>query len=111
MARIVGGIGTSHAPSIAHAYDKGHQREPMWKPLFDSYLPAKEWLKSKSPDLMIVIYNDHLNRFFFDAYPTFALGVAESFPGADEGWGKRNLPDLAGDRGFAVDDRATSRKL
>ena len=45
MARIVGGIGTSHAPSIAHAYDKGSQAEPVWQPLFEGYLPAKEWLK------------------------------------------------------------------
>jgi hypothetical protein len=101
MARIVGGIGTSHAPSIAHAYDGGHTGEPTWKPLFDGYVPAKEWLSKTAPDLLVVVYNDHLNRFFFDAYPTFALGVAESFPGADEGWGKRNLPDLAGDTAFA----------
>jgi protocatechuate 4,5-dioxygenase beta chain len=97
VARIVGGIGTSHAPSIAHAYDGGHQEEALWKPLFDGYLPAKKWLSRTAPDAMIVVYNDHLNRFFFDAYPTFALGVAESFPGADEGWGRRNLPDLKGD--------------
>ncbi len=49
---------------------------------------------------MIVVYNDHMNRFFFDAYPTFALGVADSFPQADEGWGKRDLPDLPGDSAF-----------
>ena len=27
MARIVGGIGCSHAPSIAHSYDRGLQNE------------------------------------------------------------------------------------
>jgi protocatechuate 4,5-dioxygenase beta chain len=97
VARIVGGIGTSHAPSIAHAYDGGHQEEALWKPLFEGYRPARKWLLETAPDAMIVVYNDHLNRFFFDAYPTFALGVADSFPGADEGWGKRNLPDLRGD--------------
>ena len=50
-----------------------------------------------APDCLIIIYNDHMNRFFFDAYPTFALGVADHVPGADEGWGQRDLPDLAGD--------------
>ena len=75
MAQITGGIGTSHAPSIAAAYDKGRQQDPLWQPLFDGYVPARKWLESVKPDLMIMIYNDHMNRFFFDAYPTFALGV------------------------------------
>jgi protocatechuate 4,5-dioxygenase beta chain len=100
MARIVGGIGTSHAPSIAHAWDHKKQAEPMWAPLFDGYAPAKEWLKRMAPDLMIVFYNDHMNRFFFDAYPTFALGVGELHELADEGWGKRDFPPLAGDPEF-----------
>ena len=100
MARIVGGIGSSHAPSIAQAWDKGQQSDPLWAPLFDGYKPVKHWLADLRPDLMIVVYNDHMNRFFFDAYPTFALGVADTFPQADEGWGKRDLPDLPGDSAF-----------
>lgn len=100
MARIIGGIGSSHAPSIAHAYDKGLQAEPLWAPLFEGYGPAKRWLAEAAPDVMIVFYNDHMNRFFFDAYPTFALGVGEVHPHADEGWGRRNFPDLAGDSAF-----------
>ena len=101
MARIIGGIGTSHSPSIAQAYDQDQQDDPMWKPLFDGFRPVKEWLKAAAPDLMIVVFNDHVNRFFFDAYPTFALGVGTHLPGADEGWGKRDLPDLNGDSHFA----------
>jgi hypothetical protein len=101
MARIVGGIGCSHAPSIAHSYDRGLQNDPMWAPLYQGYAPAKDWLGKLRPDLMIVVYNDHMNRFFFDAYPTFALGVSESHPQADEGWGKRDLPDLPGHAKFS----------
>jgi hypothetical protein len=101
MARIVGGIGCSHAPSIAHSYDRGLQNDPMWAPLYQGYAPAKEWLDKLRPDLIIVVYNDHMNRFFFDAYPTFALGVSESHPQADEGWGKRDLPDLPGHAKFS----------
>jgi hypothetical protein len=40
MARIVGGIGCSHAPSIAHSFDRGLQKDPMWAPLYDGYAPA-----------------------------------------------------------------------
>jgi hypothetical protein len=100
MARIIGGIGSSHAPSMAQAWDKGQQADALWAPLFEGYVPVKRWLEAQHPDLMIVIYNDHMNRFFCDAYPTFALGVAESFPQADEGWGRRALPDLPGDSAF-----------
>ncbi len=60
----------------------------------------KEWLRRAAPDLMVLIYNDHVNQFFFDAYPTFALGVGERHGQADEGWGKRDLPDVAGDPDF-----------
>jgi aromatic ring-opening dioxygenase catalytic subunit (LigB family) len=73
----------------------------MWAPLYQGYAPAKQWLDALKPDLMVVVYNDHMNRFFFDAYPTFALGVADSHPQADEGWGKRNLPDLPGHSKFS----------
>ena len=101
MARIVGGIATSHAPSMAYAYDKGFEQDPRWKPLFDGYKPARAWLKQAAPDVLIVFYNDHMDRFFFDAYPTFAIGVAERFPLADEGWGKRAFSELTGDLDFA----------
>lgn len=97
MGRIIGGVGTSHAPSIANAYDKNLQRDPLWAPLFDGYVPVRSWLDAQRPDVLIIVYNDHMNRFFFDAYPTFALGVGEFHPQADEGWGKRDLPDLPGD--------------
>lgn len=97
MARVIGGVGTSHAPSIAHAYDKGIQEQAMWAPLFDGYKPVKQWLDIEKPDVFVIVYNDHMNRFFFDAYPTFALGVADSYAPADEGWGKRDFPDMRGD--------------
>jgi protocatechuate 4,5-dioxygenase beta chain len=100
MARIIGGIGSSHAPSIAHAYDHHKQADPLWAPLFDGYAPAKSWLAAQKPDLLIVLYNDHMNRFFFDAYPTFALGVGDLHQQADEGWGKRDLPPVPGHAAF-----------
>ncbi|WP_428538922.1 class III extradiol dioxygenase family protein [Rhodopila sp.] len=101
MATVIGGIGTSHAPTIGVAWDKGQQREPMWAPLFDGYVPARRWLDEVKPDLFLIVYNDHVNQFFFDAYPTFALGVGAVHAQADEGWGKRALADLPGDPDFA----------
>jgi len=101
MGRIVGGIGSSHAPSFGPVYDKGQQKDPIWAPLFDGYVPVRAWLEGLRPDLFIVVYNDHGNQFFFDAYPTFALGASEVYPQADEGWGKRDLPDMRGDPDFS----------
>jgi len=101
MAQVIGGIGSAHAPSIGAMWDKGMQRDERWAPVFSGFEPAKRWLEALRPDLLVIFYNDHMNRFFFDAYPTIALGVGEVHRQADEGWGKRNLPDLRGDPEFA----------
>ncbi len=101
MGRIVGGIGCSHAPALAGVYDSKLQDTPLWKPIFDGFAAAKEWLEARRPDLVIVAYNDHLNHFFLDAYPTFALGVAAQFPLADEGRATRRFEPLPGHPAFA----------
>jgi hypothetical protein len=97
MGRVVGGVGSSHAPSLGVVHDKGLQKDPVWAPLFDGFPPVRAWLQGLRPDAFIVVYNDHMNRFFFDAYPTLALGASDVYTQADEGWGKRDLPDLRGD--------------
>ena len=33
MARIIGGIGTSHVPTIGMAFDRGKQQDPDWNEL------------------------------------------------------------------------------
>lgn len=96
MAVLIGGIGSSHAPSIAHAFDHAQAGKPEWKPMFDAYGPVREWLVQQRVDTLVVFYNDHLNHFQFSAYPTFALGVAESMPVADEGSGARDFPPVPG---------------
>ena len=96
MANIIGGIGTSHVPTIGVAYDKGRQLDPAWSPLFEGYKPVAEWLKQRQPDVLVIFYNDHASQLFFDFYPTFALGMADRFELADEGAGLRPLPSIPG---------------
>lgn len=96
MATIIGGIGSSHVPTIGLAFDKGKQKDPAWEPLFKGYEPVAEWLAERKPDVLVVFYNDHANSLFFDFYPTFALGVSPIFEIADEGAGKRPLPPIKG---------------
>jgi len=97
MGRIVGGIGLSHVPSIGPVVDRGRMQEPAWQPLFDAYIPVRQWLAKIKPDVAIVVYNDHGADFTFDKYPTFALGVAERYAIGDEGFGTRPLPEIEGD--------------
>src|SRR5437588_5657993 len=101
MARIIGGIGTSHVPTIAMAFDKGKQQDPDWQPLFRGYEAVAKWLAAKKPDVLFFCFNDHATSFFFDHYPTFALGVSEEYRIADEGLGERPIPRLKGHAALA----------
>ena len=96
MARIVGAIATSHTPTIGFAFDGKKQEDPAWKPIFEAYEPIKAWLADKKPDVLFVIYNDHISSFFFDHYSAFCLGIGEEYPVADEGGGPRGLPPIKG---------------
>ena len=101
MARIVGGIATSHTPTIGFALDGNKQQDPVWQPIFEAYEPIKAWLKEKQPDVLFLIYNDHVTSFFFDHYSAFVLGVGEEWKVADEGGGMRKLPPVKGHAALA----------
>ena len=96
MARILAGVGTSHVPAIGAALDTGKAGEPYWKAIIDGYDRSKEWLKEVNPDVVVLVYNDHGTAFALDVVPTFALGVTDVYPPADEGWGPRPVPDVIG---------------
>ena len=102
MARVIGGFGVSHSPSMGYEYDRGiaGKFDPRWKVWYDGLQPVKRWLAEAKPDQIVVVYNDHLNHFTFEAYPTLALGVAETFQQADEGFGLRPFPSVTGDTTF-----------
>ncbi len=101
MAKFVGGIGTSHVPAIGAAVDHGKTQTDYWKPLFDGYEPAREWIKEKKPDVAIIVFNDHASAFSLELIPTFAIGVADTFEPADEGYGPRKVPSVEGDAKLA----------
>jgi gallate dioxygenase len=101
MANIIGAIASSHTPTIGFALDANKQHDAAWAPIFKAYEPVQQWLAEKKPDVMLVIYNDHVTSFFFDHYSAFSLGIGESYSAADEGGGARNLPPVAGHTGLA----------
>ena len=96
MAKIVAGVGTSHTPAIGAALDLGKVEQPYWAPIFQGYEPSKKWMAETKPDVVIMVYNDHVNAFDFKIIPTFAIGCADEFPIADEGWGARPVPVVKG---------------
>lgn len=96
MAKIIAGLASSHVPAIGAAFDQGLTQEPYWKPLFDGYEPARAWMREHKPDVVIMIYNDHGSYMSLETIPTFAIGVADEFQPADEGWGPRQVPVVKG---------------
>ena len=101
MAKIVGGITTSHIPAIGNAIAQGLQEDPYWKRFFDGYKPVRAWLDKVQPDIAIIVYNDHGLNFFLNQVPTFAMGAADHYENADEGWGLKTLTGVDGDAQFS----------
>lgn len=96
MARITAGIGSSHIPALGVAIDLDKDEDPYWKPALAGYEWTRAWERDQKPDVVILVYNDHASAFDMKIIPTFAIGCAEEFQPADEGWGPRAVPDVKG---------------
>ena len=87
MVRIIGGVATTHVPSIGKAIADKKQSDPYWQPFFQGFDYVHRWLAREQPDIAVVFYNDHGLNFFLDKMPTFAVGAANEYRNEDEGWG------------------------
>ncbi|HEU4604219.1 MAG TPA: class III extradiol dioxygenase subunit beta [Steroidobacteraceae bacterium] len=96
MAKITASVYTSHVPAIGAALDLGKSGEAYWQPVFAGYEPSKKWFAENTPDVVILVFNDHATAFSLDFIPTFAIGCAASYSPADEGWGPRPVPVVQG---------------
>jgi protocatechuate 4,5-dioxygenase, beta chain len=96
MARVTAGVTTSHVPAIGAAIDLGKTESDYWAPLFAGYEWSKKWIASEKPDVVVLVYNDHASAFSLEVIPTFAIGCADEFPIADEGFGPRPVPTVIG---------------
>jgi len=96
MAKITASVFTSHVPAIGAALDLGKTQEPYWQPLFAGYQYGKQWMQENKPDVIFLVFNDHATAFSLDFIPTFAIGTAEKFQPADEGWCPRPVPVVKG---------------
>lgn len=96
MAHISAGVAMSHVPLVGLAVDKGMTEEEYFKPLFEGFEYSKKWIEDEKPDVILLVYNDHASAFSLDMIPTFAIGCAEEFEIADEGFGPRPVPQVEG---------------
>lgn len=97
MARIQAGIGCSHIPVLGFAHDTDKEQTDYFKPAFDGFNWTRKWMKEEAkPDVIVLVYNDHASAFDMSIIPTFAIGTAEKFKPADEGFGPRKVPVVEG---------------
>ncbi|RII83242.1 class III extradiol dioxygenase subunit beta [Neopusillimonas maritima] len=96
MAKIIGGVATSHVGALGVAIDNGLTGNDYWRPAFSGFEFSKKWISEQRPDVVVLVYNDHAAAFSLDIIPTFAIGCAERFQPADEGWGRRPVPTIEG---------------
>ena len=75
MAQIVAGFGVPHTPIFPHFVKRDGPDCEIAK-LFGA---QKEQLAATRPDLIVMFDTDHLNTFFLDALPIFAIGIDKNF--------------------------------
>ncbi len=101
MAKIIGGVATTHVPSIGKAIADKKYDDPYWKPFFGGFDYVHQWLAREKPDVAAFFYNDHGLNFFLDKLPTFAVGAAKEYRNEDEGWGIPVARPALGDQAFS----------
>lgn len=80
MAQIVGAFGVPHTP----AFPALVAREGPGSVVARLYERVRSELEAAAVDVVVLLDSDHLNTFFFDNVPTFAVGVADSFRGPND---------------------------
>ena len=75
MAQIVAGFGVPHTPIFPHFVKRDGPDCEIAK-LFGA---QKEQLAATRPDLIVMFDTDHLNTFFLNDLPIFAVGIDKSF--------------------------------
>jgi aromatic ring-opening dioxygenase catalytic subunit (LigB family) len=80
VADIVGALGVPHTPFFPSLVEReGPQCETA------RYFAAlTDELEAMRPDLIVMFDTDHLNTFFLDNLPVFAIGVTNAFKGPND---------------------------
>jgi gallate dioxygenase len=102
MAQIVAGFGVPHTPIFPH-FVKRDGPDCEIARLFGA---QKAQLAATRPDLIVMFDTDHLNTFFLDDLPIFAVGIDNTFKAPNDE--PRDVPNYTVQslRGFAAHIRA-----
>jgi Catalytic LigB subunit of aromatic ring-opening dioxygenase len=80
MAEIVAVYAAPHTPGfVAEVELNGARSETA-----QFFARIRSHLEDANPNVIITINNDHFNTFFFDKWPTFAIGAAERTAGPND---------------------------
>jgi aromatic ring-opening dioxygenase catalytic subunit (LigB family) len=80
VAEIVGALGVPHTPFFPALVEReGPQCETA-----RFFAAVTKELEAMRPDLIVMYDTDHLNTFFLDNLPVFAVGVAATFKGPND---------------------------
>jgi hypothetical protein len=80
MADIVGGFGVPHTPIFPFFVE----RDGPGCETAQLFAKLREQLEAVRPDLIVIFDTDHLNTFFLDNLPIFAVGVTDEFSGPND---------------------------
>ena len=79
MARLIAGMGTSHVPGVGAAMDNGKTHENYWVEVFKGFEPLRACDGENTPDVTIVVFNDHAATRSLYPYSTVSMCVGEQF--------------------------------
>jgi gallate dioxygenase len=97
VAEIVGAFGVPHTPVFPFFVERDGPNCETAR----NFAALRAALEALRPDLIVMFDTDHLNTFFLDNLPIFALGVCERFTGANDEvratppYTVKSLPDFA----------------
>ncbi len=99
MARLVLGLGATHAPGItARAEEEPPEKRER---VYANYDKLKAVVEEAKPDVLIVVANDHVT-YMFDIIPQFLMVVADEYEGPpDHEWLRIPKYRVKFDRGLA----------
>jgi aromatic ring-opening dioxygenase catalytic subunit (LigB family) len=82
VAQLCLGLATSHLAHIVNARSLGDPRQVA---TFDAgYRRLADALAQAAPDVSLIISAEHVNKFFIDNMPAFAIGMFDAFAGPIE---------------------------
>src|SRR6478672_1962581 len=94
MGEIVAAYGVSHASMMIRSLDRAPAAQA--EHVTEAWRQLRRRLADADPDVVLMITRDHGHSFFLDNYPTFAVGVGDTFTS----WGDAGMPvrEIPGDR-------------